>query len=692
MVPLPLPGPLTYALAGGMRKAPPPKGARVVVPVGRRTLVGLAWGRPARPPAGARLKAVRDCLDPEAVLPAPLDGLVEWAAGYYLYPPGLAAAEALPPGLLSARARRLDRILGRRAPLRERDPGLAAWPGGPPPEPTPAQAAVLGELDAALSRGGFAPFLLHGVTGSGKTEVYLRAAAACLARGRGVLVLVPEIAMTAQTVGRFIDRFGEAVAVLHSGLTEAERLGQWLLLRQGKRRLAVGTRSAVFAPVADLGLVVVDEEHDPSYKQDDKFRYHARDVAVMRAKLQGAAVVLGSATPSLASFRNALDERYRLLSLDHRVERRPLPEVVLVDRKAHRPPRRRPRRREAGAPPWLSPELHRALGETLERGEQALLFVNRRGFATFLFCQDCGHVFRCPRCEISLTWHKADAGPGAAKGDGRLACHYCGLTAPALPVCPQCQGHTVRAAGWGTERVAEDLAGLFPGVRVARLDRDVVRHRQDTEATLRAVRDGAVDVLVGTQMVTKGHDFPGLTLVGVLWADLSLHFPEYTAAERTFQLLAQVAGRAGRGDRPGRVVVQTWSADHYALQAATRHDFAAFFEAEMALRRALGYPPYGRLVNIRLSGADGERVAAAAARLGRAAGRLAAACRDGTEVLGPAPAPRPKLRNRFRWQLLLKGPSGAALRRIWQRVASAEAGDLPSGIRVDVDVDPQHLL
>lgn len=666
-------------------------------------MVGVVWGVAEKPPS-AELRDVERVLDETPLLPESLLPFLEWTAGYYFYPVGKVIAEALPPGLLSASGRRIE-LIRRAGPRKRRSPPrMPHWYSSRPASLTGEQEAALRCIRDAVASGSFRPILVHGVTGSGKTEVYLQACEECLSRGRSALILVPEIAMTAQAVGLFADRFPDEITVLHSGLTEGQRRDQWYRIRQGMSRVVVGTRSAVFAPLPDLGLVVVDEEHDPSYKQEEKLRYHGRDLAVMRASFFGATVILGSATPAVTSYHHALRGRYRLILLRKRVAERALPDVDVVDRRGRG---KKTRRRSAAAPPfWMTEILERGLRETLGRGEQALLFLNRRGFATHVFCPACGHVFRCPRCDIGLTWHRGSgqqARPGKTSGagpgpDGLLQCHYCGLQSPALPLCPRCRSQAVRTSGYGTQRIAADLAAMFPDARVARLDRDAMGSRERMERVLLDFHSGCLDVLVGTQMVAKGHDFPGLTLVGIVWADLSLNFPEYHAAERTFQLLGQVAGRAGRGIRPGRVIVQTWLPDHFAIECARTHDYARFFERETALRAGLGYPPFGRLINLRFSGRNGVLVADTALRTAETARRLASSpgrqweAAGAVEVMGPAPAPRTKLKDRYRWQILLKSPSLAAVRGLCADVLEVRSGLVPSGVKLDVDVDPSSLL
>jgi primosomal protein N' (replication factor Y) len=547
-------------------------------------------------------------------------------------------------------------------------------PARPPPAlletplaPTPGQALALDAIGAALDARRFEAFLLHGVTGSGKTEVYLQSIARARAAGRGALVLVPEIALTPQLAARFRARFGDEVVVLHSGLGDAERLRGWRRLRAGEAHIAVGARSAVFAPVGDLGIVVVDEEHDPSFKQEEGVRYHARDVALVRARRAGAVCVLGSATPSLESYQGARAGRLRLVELPARAQARPLPEVELVDLRVYQP----------DAETLLTAPLAGALSETLAAGEQAILFLNRRGFATFVVCCACGHAFRCPRCSVSLTYHRA--------GD-RLRCHYCAHRERVPEACPKCHAaESIKRFGLGTERIEAAIADRYPQARVARLDRDTAAGRGLEDVLGRFARR-EVDVLVGTQMVTKGHDFPGVTLVGVLLADGALSLPDFRAAERTFQLLTQVAGRAGRGDRRGRVVVQTFSPTHHAVSCAQTHDYAGFFAAESAARAELGYPPHGRLVAIRLDGPREDDVRAAARLLATRAATLA----GDVGVLGPAEAPLARLKGRTRWHVWLKHADRPTLRAFARRlVADLE---VPREVRVTVDVDPMSAM
>ncbi len=701
VVPLPLNDPLTYRWP--FTDIRPVKGCRVLVPVGGRRVIGLLWGTVSRPGIEEdRLRSVISVLDPSAILPERLLDFYQWAASYYFYPLGLALSESLPPGFFSARKKTVEKIASR--PVKEKGARLKldAWDSGGGFPLTSEQRGCIEELCSLIEGHGFNPVLLHGVTGSGKTEVYLQATRHCIDCGRNVLVLVPEIAMTAQAVGIFNDRFGNQVAVLHSGLTDSQRRDEWWGIKRGKKRIVVGTRSAIFSPISNLGLIVVDEEHDPSYKQEEKFRYNARDLALVRGKMDEAVVVLGSATPSLTSFFNAMSGKYRLISMKGRVAESVLPSVTIIDRRKKdsvtkaKGGSNSPSRGDY----WLSDRLKEAIGETLADGEQVLIFLNRRGFATYVFCPECGHVFRCPNCDVSLTWHRhiglegVGNGSNFDAGNGVLCCHYCASRYPALPVCPVCHGHAIRARGYGTEKVADELARMFPDARVARLDRDVSSSRRRVEKILKGFRSGSINMLVGTQMVTKGHDFPGLTLVGVLWADMSLNVPEFNAAERTFQLLTQVAGRAGRGKRPGRVLIQSFMPDHYAIALAKEQDFRRFFDKEVKARQELGYPPFGRMINLKLSGRKRAVVEKSAMRCGilsRRVIRQILARGEGVEVLGPAPSPRARIKGRYLYQVLLKSPRLGNLRLICQAVLRERAEFVLPGVRLEVDVDPQSL-
>ncbi len=706
-------------------------GQRVAVPFGKsKRATGYVVGFPVAPPAGFELRDVVQVLDAFPPFTPRLVELLRWAEHYYLVPPGELLRAALPPGLNTrggaetptrrqvefaapapgaaeavaqlgrAKAQRavLEYLLARgRIPV---DELKAAFPAGrtslaalakrglvllDAETPvavsglleasdrtvvlTPDQARALEEITAAS--GAFTPFLLHGVTGSGKTEVYLQAISRARAAGKGALVLVPEIALTPQLAGRFRARFGDEVALLHSGLTDAERHAEWLRLRRGEARICVGVRSAIFAPVEDLSVIVVDEEHEQSFKQEDGPAYHARDLAVVRARLEDAVVILGSATPSLETLENARRGRYRKLELPVRVDDRPMPRVELVDLSRTRRGGRSP------APGLLSPALAAALGETLLAGQQSILFLNRRGYQSLVLCEACGAEARCPDCSVSQTHHARR---------GLLLCHYCGRSEPMNGLCPACGGLRF-GVGVGTEQVEEAVRGLLPKARVARLDRDTVTTADDTAGVLARFARREVDVLVGTQMVTKGHDFPGVTLVGVVLADTALALPDFRAGERTFQLLAQVAGRAGRGADAGRVLIQTFNPRSPAIARAVAHDFAGFAEEELVRRQGLGYPPYARLLAVRVEGSEeGAR---------RSAEALAHAARPalppGGALIGPAPAAIERIRGKSRWHLLVRAPDHAGLMRVHRALARV-AHRPPGGAAIRFDMDPYSML
>lgn len=548
---------------------------------------------------------------------------------------------------------------------------------GPIPELTAQQAAAVEPVCAAIRERRAFPVLLQGVTGSGKTEVYLRAVAEALAAGRQALVLVPEITLTHQIVARLRARFGDQLAVLHSGLKPGQRLEQWWRLAHREVPIGVGARSALFAPLCDLGVIVVDEEHDPAYKNDEGFRYHARDVARLRAERAGCPLILGSATPSLESRYAADRGELERLVLSHRIAGRPLPRVEIVDLQRERD--RNPRGRKL----ILTRPLVRGLEHTLAEGGQAILFLNRRGFSTRVYCFDCGFAEQCNHCDVALVYHAADES---------LRCHYCDFSKPPPDTCGGCGVPDAALLGVGTERLEEELRSRLPEARVARLDRDTAGRRGYTESVLRALQQGQLDILIGTQIVAKGHDFPGVRLVGVIAADVGLHMPDFRAAERSFQLLTQVAGRAGRDRAPGHVVVQTFSPDHYAIEPVAEHDYERFYKEELAHREALGYPPCGALAQITVSGESLEATQEAAGQLAKQAEAARQAHPDlGVEVLGPAAAPLARLRGRHRIQLLLKAPTHDGLHTVLPSVQSA-CNRLPRDLLAVLDVDPVHML
>jgi primosomal protein N' (replication factor Y) (superfamily II helicase) len=543
------------------------------------------------------------------------------------------------------------------------------------PELTASQREAAGALAHAIGARAGGTFLLHGVTGSGKTEVYLRAIAACLDTKRGAMVLVPEIALTPQLVARFRARFGDDLAIIHSGLDERDRHGMWRRLRDGSVNVAIGARSALFAPVVDLGLVVVDEEHDGSFKQEEGARYHARDMAILRAYRAGAVCVLGSATPSLETEMLVERGRATRLSLPERAHSAAvLPAVELVDIKRIGP--------GPVDDPLLSLPLYRAIQRTLEKGEQTILFLNRRGFAPSVLCDACGVILKCKLCSVALTYHRARG--------GRLKCHYCDYDGPLYPQCPECRHGRLVLEGLGTEKLEATIAEAFPGARVARLDRDVASGGK-AEGILGRMRAGEIDILVGTQMVTKGHDLPNVTLVGVVNADAALSMPDYRAAERAFQLLVQVAGRAGRSDRPGLVIVQTRDPAHPAIVSAARHDVKGFVARELRDREELGYPPFARLALLRIDAVDEHLARRTALEFAEALQGAAAVRAREVDVLGPAAAPIARLRGRYRFRVLLRAKERPALRSALLALVPMR-DRIPNRVRVVIDVDPVQMM
>ena len=550
---------------------------------------------------------------------------------------------------------------------------------GSPLEPalrelTTGQAAVMAELSSRLRGGNFSVVLLYGITASGKTEIYLRLIAQCLEQGRTALLLVPEIALTPGVEAQFRARFGHRVSLLHSSLTKLERDVEWRRAWRGEARIVLGTRSAVFAPLPDLGLVVVDEEHEASYKQEETPRYHGRDVAVVRARLSKALVVLGSATPSLESYSNAEQGKYGLATLEERVGGRPLASVEIVDM--------REEFRQTFTKIPISRRLKAEIEAQLAAKAQTMILLNRRGYSWFLLCRACGETQRCVNCSISLTYHR---------GEHRLICHYCGYSAAVPQRCPHCASDYLYYVGEGTEKIEDKLAELFPGARVARLDRDIARRAGEYQRLLSDFRQGRIDILVGTQLIAKGHDFPGVTLVGVVSADHGLALPDFRAAERTFQLLTQAAGRAGRGEAPGRVLVQTFYPEHYAIRLAADQNYGGFFSKEMRFRRMMHYPPVTALANVIAQDTTLEQAARVANEIGKF---FAAAVGESPtmKILGPTPAPLAKLQGRFRIQFLLKAKSRAQLNAILRRLVDHCERERISRRSVMIDVDPVSIM
>jgi primosomal protein N' (replication factor Y) len=731
--------------------SPPPRGARVVVPLGRRTLTGVVMGEATPPDKEVELRDIVEALDAQPFLPSDVVELAEWVADYYLAGPGATLAAAMPPHALTNRVdafrtrttvsltaeghdlaqrialgprcspNELPRNLGTRqkdvllalrgtpdgisvseladrgisssvvSRLRamglaatrrervERDPflsGQAVAAGAANrelPTLTSDQASVVQQLSAVAEQRRFQVALLHGVTGSGKTEIYLQLADRVRRDGRGVLMLVPEIALTPAVASAFRSRFGENVAIQHSGLSDGERHDQWHRIRRGEVQVVIGTRSGVFAPLPRPGLIIVDEEHDTSYKQEETPRYHGRDVAIMRGKFADALVLLGSATPSLESYFNVRQQRYVIETLTRRVHDRALATIRIVNM--------REEYAAEGPDIVLSRPLREGIADRLERREQVVVLLNRRGFATAVFCRQCGHTMDCPNCSVSLTVH-------TGRQTWRARCHYCNHSRVVPKQCVKCAAPYLEHVGFGTERVEAEIVKHFPGIRVGRVDRDTIRRRGTLATMLNSFAQRDLDVLVGTQMIAKGHDFPHVTLVGVISADVGLGMADFRAAERTFQLLTQVAGRAGRGERAGEALIQTLFPGHYSIRLATSQDYVAFFDKEIEFRRAMRYPPVIAMVNVVLRGKTHDDAMSSAGDLARKALEFAQIA-GGFVVLGPAPAPLTRLRGEHRAQFFLKGTSRAAMRSALREALTA----LPDlARRASVDVDPLNVL
>jgi primosomal protein N' (replication factor Y) len=744
-VPVPNLDLLTYAIADGVER--PAIGARVLVPLGTRVVTGIVIDHVAEQRAARDVKFVQKVLDADAFVPAEVVGLARWTAEYYaagvgdtipaLLPPmargarvdahktqriasitpaGLAALQSAGPkqrealellaaapdgiataalaargiagsaisrlvkqGYLSVRTERLARDpFGVRpqapaVPSDAENTGVRPLGGGAPTRTlTGEQQAAFDRLRALADARAFHVALLHGVTGSGKTELYLRLAVTTRDAGRCVLMLVPEIALTPAIAALFRDTFGDRVAIQHSGLSDGERHDQWHRIRRGDVDVVVGTRSAVFAPLEKLGLIVVDEEHDGSYKQEEIPRYNARDVAIVRAQRAQALIVLGSATPSIETYHHAMTGKYARVVLERRVLDRPLADVKIVDM--------REEYATEGPDVILSRPLRAALQDRLERREQSLVLLNRRGFATAVFCRQCAGTVDCPNCSVSLVVH----GEGNAR---RARCHYCNYTARVPKTCPLCAGPYLDQQGIGTERVEAEVKALVPSARVARLDRDAIRRRGALASLLARFRAGEIDVLVGTQMIAKGHDFPQVTLVGVVSADVGLGLADFRSSERTFQLLTQVAGRAGRGDKPGEAIIQTLYPGHYSIQLACTQDYPTFYERELQFRRAMRYPPFVSLVNTVVRARAFSQAMDDAADLVQRV--RDADVRGDFRVLGPAPPPLGKLRGEYRAQVLVKGTNRKRIRLALQ---AALAGRPDVQRRAVVDIDPLSVL
>ncbi len=575
-------------------------------------------------------------------------------------------------GLIS-KASESARALARRGTLTLRTESLLSSDGQIRPHLTlnSHQLTAFQEIRSAIEAREFRPYLLQGVTGSGKTEIYLRAIDAALALGRGAMLLVPEIGLTPAMAGQFFDRFGDRVAILHSAFNDAERADQWRRIRTGAAAVVVGTRSGVFAPVRNLGLIIVDEEHDSSYKQAETPRYNGRDVAVVRAQQAGACVVLGSATPSLETRFNAERGKYRLLELPERIEKRPMPQVELIDM--------RQEFLETRKQSTFSRKLIDAVEHRIANGEQTMLLLNRRGYSSFVACRSCGERMECVNCSVTLTYHRRDR---------RMLCHYCNYAERVPSVCPKCGSEYIQFLGTGSERVEDELHKTFPTARIARMDRDTVAGKRHFESILQGFREGNYDILVGTQMIAKGHDIPNVTLVGIISADTGLGLPDFRAAERTFQLLTQAAGRAGRGALPGIVMIQTINPDHYAVRLASQQNYTGFYEKELQFRRLMRYPPFAALANVLVRSASQED----AMRMSAELGRLLTPPPEDTKVLGPAEAPVERLKAEYRYQMLIKSSNRKRLNELLRDLRRFAANRKWNATSLVIDVDPITLL
>ncbi len=712
-------------------------GARLVVPLGRSVVTGYILGLSDEPTAAlveSDIKDAKELLDETPVCGPEILQLARWVADYYACPIGEVIKAALPPGMspkrktasvIQPKLRRFVRLsqanseeqkltdaqrrvlatltasgpmqlqslikdakvsastvssLEKKALLEiyveaiRRDP-LAENLGISDVDHnlTAGQTTVLAQIEEQMNAGDYSAFLLHGVTGSGKTEIYMRAMNKALSLGRSAMMLVPEIALTPVFSRRLRARFGDQVAIFHSSLQKGERFDEWTRVRNGEARVVIGTRSAVFAPVKNLGLIVVDEEHESSYRQQESPYYNARDVAIVRAQKESATVVLGSATPSLESFHNARKGKYKFVRLPERIGARPMAEAKIVDMRTvfarH------------GKPRVFSDELLEAIKETRERGEQSIILLNRRGYSSFILCRSCGETVQCPNCDVTLTYHRSER---------VIVCHYCNHREPVPRVCPSCSKKYIYYVGEGTEQLEEMLKLLFPALRVARIDRDTTARRKVFEQSLADFSAGRIDTLVGTQMLAKGHDFPNVTLVGVVSVDAGLALPDFRSAERTFQLITQVAGRAGRGDRPGRVLIQTYHPYHYSLRHACAQDYEGFFEEELRYRQNHAYPPFVALASLLIHGPDLGRVRSDSLELRK---QLDVVNQDRKcRILGPAPAPLSRLKGEHRFQILIKSRSRKHLREVADAALKAVSDGGVNLRSINLEIDPVSIM
>ena len=714
----------TYRLPESLRERAT-VGSRIVVPLGKSLTSGYIVGLSTETNiTESEIKDAEQIFDSEPVVTPEVLQITQWVSEYYAAPWGEVIKAALPPASAKTKQQRVVRLLNpslpekitdaqqrvlkafeneSSLPLREllaasrtsistiktlekkglveissrdlrRDPlGSASLPRVEEFELTTDQSAVLKQIEKPLRDGAYAAFLLHGVTGSGKTEVYIRAMRICLKLGRSAMMLVPEIVLTPVFSRRLRAHFGDRVAIFHSGLSKGQRFDEWLRVKNQAARIVIGTRSGVFAPLANLGLVIVDEEHESTYRQQDSPRYSGRDTAIVRAQKESAVVILGSATPSLESFHNAHTGKYQYLRLADRIANRPLAAARIIDMREVFERYKQPR--------VFSDELLEAIKETHERNEQSIMLLNRRGYSSFVLCRSCGETIVCPNCDVTLTYHKSER---------VLLCHYCNHRRPAPHVCPNCNGKYIYYVGQGTEQIEQLLGKLFPNLRIARIDRDTAVRRGHFEKTLADFSAGTIDMLVGTQMLAKGHDFPNVTLVGVVSVDAGLALPDFRAAERTFQLITQVAGRAGRGDRPGQVLIQTYHPIHYALRHSCAQDYEGFYREEIRHRQNHSYPPFVALGSLLVHGKDLGRVRSDALALRK---EMDLANKERTvRVLGPAPAPLARLKGEHRIQLLVKSANRRELRRVIDTALTAVTKQGANLRSINVEIDPLSIM
>lgn len=647
------------------------RGCWVKIPLGNRITQGVVLNTIENPMGDFEVKSIQSLCRDLPLLEDSYLRWLEWLAEYYVYPIGEITASVVPP---------LDKSTGKRkskksAPVKINELDT-------PPELSTEQNQV---VQSVIKSQGFGAHLIFGVTGSGKTEVYMNILDTLLKKGLSGLVIVPEISLTPQLLNRFTARFGDRVATIHSHLTPREKTNQWWQVVDGEKQILIGARSALFCPIPNLGIIIIDEEHEPSFKQDDYLKYHARDAAVMLAHLKNIPVLLGSATPSLESWNNALQGRYQLHRLTKRVEERSMPEIKVVDLKAQKLIRKE---KPSSLPTWLSDELYNEIQVQLENHKQVAIFLNRRGFANVVQCPGCGYVLECPNCDISLTLH----------GKTHLVCHYCDFHRSLTAICESCQQSEYISLGIGTEQIESDLQNLFPEKQFSRADRDEITSREDIENLISRMETGEIDILIGTQMIAKGLDFPNLNLVGVVNADVGLHMPDFRASERGFQILTQVSGRAGRhvqpGELPGKVIIQAYSPRHPAIVFCQQHEFERFAEEELKNRQELQYPPFGKIAVIRISSGNLEKVQRVSEQVALRAHELKkrfGGIYEDLVILGPSEYPLARLRNQHRYQVLIKGIKGQVINSFVRKVVGDRKW-IASQVKVHIDIDPLNML